>query len=54
MQKMTLLERRLNEVSENVSFDSEFALAFEVQPFKVVLFVFFKCQSFKLFSDGMG
>ena len=31
----------LNELSENVSFDSEFALAFEMQPFKVAFFLFF-------------
>ena len=32
--------KKLNELSENVSFDSEFALAFEIQPFKVAFFVF--------------
>ena len=30
----------LNGLSENVSFDSELALAFEIQAFKVVLYVF--------------
>ena len=29
----------MNELSENVSFDSEFALAFEIQPFKVAGFL---------------
>ena len=29
----------MNEISENVSFDSEFALAFEMQPFKVAFFL---------------
>ena len=37
----TLLWRKLNELTENVSFDSEFALAFEIQPFKVSFFSFF-------------
>ena len=46
--------RKLNELSENVSFDSEFALAFEIQPFKFPFFVFFKWQFFKVFSGGMG
>ena len=32
---------KLNELSQNVSFDSEFALAFEIQPFKVPFFAFF-------------
>ena len=45
----TLFERKLNELSENVSFDSEFILAFEIQPFKVSFFVFLKCQFFKVF-----
>ena len=30
----------MNELSENVSFDSEFALAFEMQPFNVAFFLF--------------
>ena len=44
----------MNELSENVSFDSEFALAFEIQPFKIPFFVFFKWQFFKVLSGGMG
>ena len=41
---------KLNEFSENVSFDSEFALAFEMQPFKVVSFVFFLNANFSKYS----
>ena len=33
-------EENLNELSENVSFDSEFTLAFEIQLFKVALLFF--------------
>ena len=45
----------MNELSENVSSDPEFALAFEIQPFKVASFVlFFKCQFFQVFLGGMG
>ena len=43
VQKTTLFERKLNEVFKYVSFDSEFVLAFEIQKFKVVFFVFLKC-----------
>ena len=39
--KTTLFWGKLNELSENISFDSEFVLAFEIQPFKVAFFVFF-------------
>ena len=35
------------ELSENVSFDSELALAFEIQSFKVACFFFFKCHCFQ-------
>ena len=38
--KTTSFSKKLNEFSENVSFDSEFAPAFEIQPFKVLFFVF--------------
>ena len=38
MQKTVLFSRKLNELSENVSFDSEFALAFEIQSFKAAFF----------------
>ena len=34
-------ERILNEISENVSFDSELALAFEIQSFTFAFVVFF-------------
>ena len=34
-------ERKLNEISENVSFDSELALAFEIQSFTFAFVVFF-------------
>ena len=33
-------ERKLNEISENLSFDSGFTLAFEMQLFKVEFFFF--------------
>ena len=41
MQKAIIFLRKLNELSENVSFDSEFALAFEIKLFKVAFFFFF-------------
>ena len=44
--KPTLYWRKLNEHSENVSFDSEFALAFEIQRFKVAFFVVFLNANF--------
>ena len=43
---------KLNELSENVSFDSEFALAFEIQPFKVAFFVFFLNTNFSKYSGA--
>ena len=51
MQKTSLFQRKLNELSEKVSFDFEFALALEIQPFKVEvpLPVFLKYQFFKVF-----
>ena len=52
--KQPFFEKKLNELSENVSFDSEFALAFEIQPLKDAPFVFFKCEIFKVLSGGMG
>ena len=43
-----MFQRKRNELCENASFDSEFALAFEIQQFKVAFFVvFFKCQFFQ-------
>ena len=50
--KTTLYWRKLNELSENVSFYSEFALAFEIQPFKVVLFVVFLNANFSKYSGA--
>ena len=47
MQKTTLFCRKLNELSENASFDSELAGAFEIQPFKVAIFVFFLVSTFQ-------
>ena len=41
---------KLNELSENISFDSEFALAFEIQSFTVVSFVFFLNANFSKYS----
>ena len=38
MQKTILFWIKLNELFENVSFDSEFILAFDIQPFKVGFF----------------
>ena len=38
VQKTTPLSRKLNELSESVSFDSEFTLAFEIQPLKIDFF----------------
>ena len=54
MQKTSLFQRKLNELSEKVSFDFEFALALEIQPFKVeVAFsVFLKYQFFKVFPGS--
>ena len=39
-------ERKLNEISENVSFDSELALAFEIQSFTFAFVVFFLNANF--------
>ena len=47
--KKPLFWRKFNGPSDNVSFDSELALAFEIQAFKVAIFDFFKCQFFKVF-----
>ena len=41
VQETTLFVTKLNELYENVGFDSEFALAFEIKPFKVAFFVVF-------------
>ena len=41
VKKTTLFSRKLNELSENVGFDSEFTLTFEIQPFRVAFFVYF-------------
>ena len=38
--KTTLFQRKLNELPGNVSFDSEFVLAFEIQPFRIAFLVF--------------
>ena len=46
----TLFWRKLNELSENVSFDSEFALAFEIQPFKGSFFRVFLNDNFSKYS----
>ena len=56
VQKTSLFQRKLNELSEKVSFDFEFALALEIQPFKVeVAFsVFLKYQFFKVFPGWIG
>ena len=47
VQKTTLFCGKLNELSENASFDSEFAVAFEIQPFKVATFVVFLMPIFQ-------
>ena len=39
--------RKLNELSENVSFNSEFDLAFEIQLFKVACFIFLNANFLK-------
>ena len=53
--KTTLFWRKLNALSENVSFDSELTLAFEIQPFKDALFVFFLyANCVKVFPGWMG
>ena len=41
VKETTLVSRKLNELSENVGFDSEFTLTFEIQPFRVAFFVYF-------------
>ena len=47
VQKTTLFWRKLNELSRNVSFDSEFTLAFEIKPFKIAFFLFFLTSIFQ-------
>ena len=44
MQKAILFLRKLNELSENVSFDFEFTLAFEIKLFKAAFFFFFNVK----------
>ena len=43
LQETRLFKRKFNQLSVNVSFDSEFVLVFEIQPFKVAFFAFLKC-----------
>ena len=51
MQKTSLFQRKLNELSEKVSFDFEFALALEIQPLKLKLpFLFFLNTNFSKYS----
>ena len=45
-QKLTLLWRKLSELSENVKLDSELVLVFEIWPFKVGFFAFLKKDNF--------
>ena len=40
VQKTTVFVTKLNELFEDISFDSEFARAFETEPFKIAFFVF--------------
>ena len=47
VQKTTLFCGKLNELSENASFDSEFAVDFEIQPFKIATFVVFLMPIFQ-------
>ena len=44
MQKANLFLRKLNELSENVSFDFEFTLAFEIKLFKAAFFFFLNAK----------
>ena len=48
--KTKLFWRKSNGLSENVSFNSEFALAFEIKPFKVAFFLFFFNVNFSKYS----
>ena len=48
--KTTLFWRKLNEISENVSFDSEFTLGFQIQSSKVAFFGFFLNANFSKYS----
>ena len=52
VQKTTLFWRKLNELSRNVSFDSEFTLAFEIKPFKIAFFLFFFNVNFSKYSGA--
>ena len=53
MGKTTLFGRKLNELSVNVGFDSEFTLAFQMQPFKVAFFDFsFSYATFSKYSPA--
>ena len=45
---------KLEWVSENILFDSEIVLAFNIELFKFALFVSIKCQLFKAFLEWMG
>ena len=46
MQKTSLFSKKLSEISENVSFNSEFGLGLDIQPFKVII-IFFKVKFLK-------
>ena len=50
VKKTTLFSRKLNELSENVGFDSEFTLTFEIQPFRVAFFCLFLKVNFSKYS----
>ena len=47
MQKTTLFETKSNELSENVSFESEFVVTFVIQQFKGAFFAFLNSPIFK-------
>ena len=49
-EKKRPIVRKSNELSENVTFASEFALVFEIQSLNVEFFVFFSNASFSKYS----
>ena len=54
VQKIMLRWRKLNELSENLRFNTWFYLVLEICSFKVYFLYLFKCKFFKVFQGWMG
>ena len=49
LQKAMIFQRKLNELPDDVSFDSKFCLTFQIQCFEILFFVVSKSEFFKEF-----